>query len=161
TTAVPVAATKNLFFHTAQFGGLGDFVSCHTKIPTNAGVTWAGGFFNHKDSAGQALTSCMPCHTSELPKAFIGTTRIGFNHDPTYGTDCVSCHTTVPGNIGVAWKAGFFGHNANMSGTFKSCSPCHDTYRHRAGTNCANCHNNITWPRPSTNGVYRGSFGGA
>lgn len=138
-------------FDHSTSGGTGDCVNCHTS----PGVTWAGGAFSHSP----VPTSCASCHSREVPSGTVPDTRKGFNHASAYGTECYSCHTVATANIGVTWKAGFFGHNGNNANSFQNCSPCHDTYHHNAGTNCADCHR-ITWPSPNSSGVYSGSFGG-
>lgn len=132
-----------------------DCVSCHISVPANVGVTWAGGRMPHSPTP----TSCYSCHSGQVPAGTVPNTRSGFNHNPTYGTECKTCHTVVPGNIGVSWTKGFFNHNNNNAGSFTNCAPCHSTREHHANEKCTNCHKNIRWPTPNSNGNYGGSWG--
>jgi hypothetical protein len=86
----------------------------------------------------------------------------GFDHAARYGTECASCHTNVPANVGTSWKAPFFNHMNNNATSLGTCSPCHDTRQHHAGELCTRCHT-ISWPRAapaSTKGWSGGDFGG-
>jgi hypothetical protein len=146
----PVGAVGTPAFDHAN-GGTGDCKACHT-VAANIGKTWAGGQFSHT-----GITSCKSCHANRVPTGTVPNTRVGFNHDPKYGTECASCHTVVPANVGTSWTKGFFGHLNNQAAAIGACTPCHDSYEHKAKTNCANCHG-ITWPKANANGSYPGRF---
>jgi Class III cytochrome C family len=121
---LPVAATANLFTHSIENNGTGDCVSCHNKVPLNAGVTWAGGFFNHKNNLNQNVATCYPCHQQERPVGLIGSPV--FNHATAGTGDCVSCHK----NPGVAWSGASFNHTPTPT----SCNTCHNGIRPNATT---------------------------
>ena len=60
TVPVPTSAGPGITpFNHANIGST-DCVSCHMAIPTNIGITWAGGNLAHSAS----LTSCTSCHSS-------------------------------------------------------------------------------------------------
>lgn len=155
TTTLPSGATKNLYQHKVEFNGLADCVACHTKLPANAGVTWAGGTFNHKSNTGGALNTCLPCHQQERPMGPAGGS--GFDHALNGGTgDCVSCHKSA----GISWTAGQFSHSPVPT----ACISCHvsdrpntttffpsatangryvHTTQFRGLNDCASCHTTV------------------
>lgn len=219
TTLLPVNATKNRFVHSATYNGTADCVSCHMKVPANLGVTFAGGFYDHKMAGGATVNNCLTCHGQEKPigpkgnppfdHASIGSldcatchtspggswkvaTRT-FNHSPmptscaschessrpspttlvpanaiknkflhaaTYNglADCVSCHISVPANVGVTFAGGSYNHKTNTGTTVTSCNACHSGERPLGlvggfnhaiigTTDCASCHTKpgVSW----------------
>ena len=78
-------------YGTSQFdhslgGGTGDCVTCHTLIPANIGVQWAGGYYSHSP----APTTCITCHIKDRPVGPAGTQM--FDHANGGQGDCVVCH---------------------------------------------------------------------
>ena len=139
-------------------GGTGDCSICHLATPANIGVVWSGASFGHS-----GVTACASCHSAEMPSGTVPNTADGFTHAATFGTECATCHMTVPGNVGVTWTQGFFNHAGNsVSGLGNTCSPCHDTKNHNAGQLCTGCHTvgtYVQWPSASSTGSYGGSWG--
>jgi hypothetical protein len=95
--------------------GTGDCVSCHTANPANAGITWAGGVYDHRDARGLMVSSCTECHAQRRPTALVN----GFNHQTAsvLAQDCATCHR----NPGVNWAGGQFTHSPVPT----SCNSCH------------------------------------
>lgn len=110
-----------------------DCSSCHT-----VGATWATA---SPHAIGQPVPSqCSSCHLISVPYGNQGTASIENNITPTGGLfdhagpfggngDCVSCHTSVPENIGVTWSGGVYDH----SPTPTTCSSCHTTNQQPIG----------------------------
>jgi hypothetical protein len=106
--------------------GQGDCFACHK----NAGGDWKTDAFSHTPTP----TSCNSCHNSARPAS-----SLYFAKDPTKptinlyahttayngGADCVSCHTSVPANIGVRWTGGVYNHKTNTGATITTCQDCH------------------------------------
>lgn len=144
--------TLNLYAHTAAYNGTSDCVSCHTVAIANIGVKWAGGYYNHKTSAGVSIATCIDCHTGSRPSSHtVASGKAG---------ECASCHKSP----GVNWKNANFSHSPTPS----ACNTCHSTsrpattkfypydsskptlnlYAHTSAYNgtsdCVNCHTKVT-----------------
>lgn len=150
-----ITPTGGLFDH-ATNGGQGDCVDCHTSVPTNVGVTWAGGSFSHSPMPA----TCSGCHSaSQVPTGTTPNRVDGFTHAANFGTECASCHKVVTANVGASWSKGFFNHANNNPNTLGTCSPCHDSRFHHAGQFCVDCHNTVVYPSANGSGNYGGSWG--
>lgn len=138
--------------------GAGDCLSCHSSVAANIGKTWKGGKFSHV-----GVTTCISCHANRVPSGTVPNTQNGFTHATNFGTECSTCHSVVPANVGVTWSKGYFGHAGNsVSGVGNTCSPCHDTKKHFAGQLCTTCHatsKGLKWPTPSSSGNFGGEWG--
>ncbi|MGE4132037.1 MAG: cytochrome c3 family protein [Bdellovibrionales bacterium] len=149
------------FNHTTG-GGTGDCATCHTRVAANIGKSWKGATVDHS-----GYTTCLSCHSGDVPNGYVPNTTSGFNHAAQYGTECASCHTVVKANVGVTWAKGYFDHvkafpdistNQNIN-----CSTCHNRrFEHHSTQNCYACHDTrsprTTLPTSNANGNYGGSF---
>lgn len=106
-----------LFDHSGNGGG-GDCVSCHSSVPENVGVTWAGGIYSHSPTP----ISCATCHTpGQVPVGPVGASPNIYDHANMGVSDCVSCHASVPANIGRSWQTTSFSHSPVPT----ACATCH------------------------------------
>lgn len=124
TTSLPAGATTSLFFHSAAYNGTSDCLACHTAVPANVGVSWAGGNFNHLDGAGKSISTCQDCHSNQRPVGPIGSPS--FDHANGGTGDCVGCHK-FPGD---RWSGAGVNHNPLPA----SCNSCHSSSRPAATT---------------------------
>ncbi len=124
TALLPAGATKDQYLHSVGFNGSADCVSCHTSVPANVGVRWAGGTYNHKTNANTNVATCTPCHDKQRPVGLIGNPP--YDHANGGTGDCVSCHK----NIGTVWSGGQFSHTPTPT----SCNTCHLSARPSAAT---------------------------
>lgn len=156
------AATGTIPSHTvAPYSG--DCNSCHSYALTNNLMSWKTAFSHTPTPA-----TCFECHKPLPPTTMVyprapsrkSSPSAGFNHDPSFGNECASCHTVVTGNIGTSWKGGYFNHSANgidINNAATSCTPCH--VDHGSGPKCADCHN-ISPPNPNNYNPSNNNFGG-
>jgi hypothetical protein len=128
---------------------------CHTTMPG-----WKPASFAQHDAifpltGGHAITDCNLCHTggnyTNISSECVSCHQADFNatSNPDHGaagfpTDCMLCHTTVPG-----WKpADFRVHDAQFfpvySGShrnaWQSCTDCHANTSNYAVFSCIDCH---------------------
>jgi hypothetical protein len=135
-----------------------DCMECHTTMPG-----WKPAIFDHFDfplTQGHAIVDCSRCHdvndynnvASECQSCHLpdynNTTNP--NHlTANLPTDCMLCHTTMPG-----WKPATFDHSSfplTQGHSIADCSQCHDANDYSNVTSeCQSCHlpdyNNTTNP---------------
>lgn len=137
----PVGATGALGFDHAR-SGQSDCVSCHAQ---QAGVSWAGGRYNHSPTPME----CSSCHANLRPVGLVGNPP--FSHAQGGSGDCFSCHKSP----GVTWAGGSYNHTPAPL----TCKGCHSGRQpvslvnkmlHSSGVvvqDCASCHKNtgVAW----------------
>ncbi len=129
-------------------------IECHSM---NA-FTWSGSGFNHfffPLTEGHAIFDCSRCHnpddyssvSSECYSCHQGDYNATTNPSHTaadLSTDCMECHTTIPG-----WKpAAFPVHDAQFfpiysgrhQGEWENCNDCHTNTANYAVFTCIDCH---------------------
>ncbi|MEL0455888.1 hypothetical protein WJN01_06590 [Flavobacteriaceae bacterium SZ-1-7] len=141
-----------------------DCASCHTTAPG-----WTPASINHDFfplTQGHDIQDCTQCHTtgnfadadpncvSCHQTHYDGTTNP--NHTTVgFSTDCVQCHTTVPG-----WTPANINHDffpLTLGHDIQDCTQCHTTGNYSdADPNCVSCHqtdyDGTTNPNHSLNG---------
>lgn len=135
-------APVNGFNH--SIAGTGDCAACHWKSGTTP--TWTGASFSH--STLSSTTRCDSCHLSSKPATPVpvGSPDM-MDHTKIGTTDCRTCHTSVPANIGVSWNPGVYNHSPAPT----TCMSCHINKRPATlvngfnhsnfpTTDCATCH---------------------
>ena len=131
-----------------------DCLECHSM---NA-FTWGGAGFNHfffPLTEGHAVFDCNKCHTgddySNISPDCFSCHQTDFNNttNPNHvmadmSTDCMECHTTLPG-----WKPAEFPiHDAQFfpiysgkhNGEWDDCLDCHTNLGNYAQFTCIDCH---------------------
>ena len=113
-----------------------DCASCH-QVPASTGEIFT---FQHNDSSGKTLGTCLPCHEAERKSSTHYT-----------GQDCSACHT----DPGKTWLASTLSPHPTNIPMPVSCNGCHESSRpsttqypppgalvtgHFAGQDCIGCH---------------------
>ncbi len=112
--------------------GLPDCALCHSLAASAGGwKSWINESVLNGDSSartskgifhlgyGAAPSTCSLCHSNERPAGPVGPRS--YDHANGGAGDCVSCHVSVPANIGLNWTGGSFGHTPAPT----SCNTCH------------------------------------
>jgi hypothetical protein len=128
---------RDIFFHSAEFGGNLDCINCHKK-PANTGVSFAGAEFDHTNYPEKTqVKKCLICHEGHRPPAdriiyskVKGRIEDAYFHDKNFAGlhDCSECHSD-PLKIGEKFNGAKFPHKDDSGNLLTTCNVCHNDQR--------------------------------